>query len=207
MPSLDQLLNEYAPDIRRLASAVLSAYPQWTVDPGRQLDELQQEGRQRLRDIYDRIDFANKGHGAFIRQSLKWAMRNYMNNYIKDASREIVSKDVYIIYDGPYENDFDIYVFRNDVMSLLIDFINTLSPKDRFILVAKYHDERTNVEISKDFKDENRKKIPGRIKDMIDKLQDFFYNTRGWKVTAEDIETYLEEGNLHPLTLFLKKEA
>jgi len=211
MPGLDQLLSEYAPDIRRLASAVLSAYPQWKVDPDRQLDDLQQEGRKRLRDIYDRIDFQNEGHRAYILSSLMWSMRNYMNKYRKDKEREKPVEDISIIYDGDHENE-KLHILRKEIIDLVSEFTNTLSPKEYYIFTLKYVYGMTNIEIGIPLK-KGRHKIADIIKEIISKLQEFFYNIEGWKVNTEDIKSYLEDAHLHQdvnmqqLSIVLKKDA
>jgi hypothetical protein len=81
-------------------------------------------------------------------------------------------------------------------MDLMAEFMQTISPIERFVLLARCIDKKTYADIGKCI-GSSRKNIPRLIKDILENLSKFFETQKGWPLSADDVEAYLQETDLN----------
>lgn len=211
MPSLEQFVSTCEPIVRKLAHELLGRYSGWFKDPDGELDDLIQAGLLRVVIIYPKIDFENKGYKGFVYQSIKGVLLNYItkniprtlsdDQFIKtvslESSSDFLKDDIEHLNDGA-DIDIDVMIFRSRVFELTKEYMETISPIDQFILVSRFVDKK-NYENIGDVIGWKRKRVSKNATKLIDDLRKYFASQRGWFITIDDMEEYLNHADLDTL--------
>jgi len=82
-------------------------------------------------------------------------------------------------------------LFLSQAQSLIAEFMEMLSPMERFILVSRYQDEKTYEEIGI-VTGKRRETISRKVKEMLERLSKFLTRKGKWRLSQDDISDYLQ---------------
>jgi RNA polymerase sigma factor (sigma-70 family) len=218
MMTVEQFTASFAPVVKKLAWRVTNAYSGWFSNPGEELKDLCSVGMLELVSIFPRVNFDDHGYRSYVSQRVHGSLLNYVcrniphvddgpaahedgqdhnsENRIRRLLSSVPIDDVLETDHEPSDDpDMELLLFTHQVLTLMTEFMQTLSPRERFLVVARFQDERTYQDIGM-VVGLRREAVSDNIHKILEKLGRFLRRKCGWHLDPQAITEYLEETDL-----------
>ncbi|MBF0528109.1 MAG: sigma-70 family RNA polymerase sigma factor [Deltaproteobacteria bacterium] len=216
--TIERFIDDFSPAVKRMAWRFMKHYSGWFKDPGEELKDLYAVGMLSLVSIFREVDFQNGGYKSYVLKTVQGSIHNYINKNVphdmfhplpdevdpdkKKGNRPIrfaCSVSFEEIMETPHEPvddiELEILLFRHQVLGLISEFMKNLKPKEQFMLIARYQDEKSYEKIGA-LLDKRRETVSENIRNILERLAKFLRRKCSWRLAPEDIDEYLQETDL-----------
>lgn len=217
--TIEEFIEDFSPMVRNVAWRIMRDYSRWFREPDEERKDLYGAGMLELVSIFNGVDFENQGYRSYVAQRVRGCLLNYIYRNIPSShilpddrngaeaergprsprrfATTVPMEEIMETACEPEEDQgIELHLFRHQILSLIGEFLESLSGKERFMLMARFQHERTYEQIGALFQ-MRRETVSKKIQDLLERLKRFFLRRCSWRVHLSAIADYLEETDLN----------
>lgn len=224
---LEQFTSDFFPLVNKMARDVIRNYSGWFKDPKEELNDLVSVGMLELVNIFERVNFCDPGYRSFVAVRVHGCLVNYVYRNIPgimpnagsnlNNCEKVAGRKQFIRLDSIEEMiemncepgdclEIDELLFRNRVLEFITEFMEGLDPKERFMLIARFQDDRTFEQIGS-VVHMQRGTVSEKIKGLTERLGKFLIRKYSLHLDPKDIVVYLKDTDLGVMILAVEENV
>jgi RNA polymerase sigma factor (sigma-70 family) len=217
---IEEFTADFFQLVKKMSREIIRDYSGWFNDPIEEMNDLVSVGMLELVNIFNRVNFNDPGYKSYVSARVRGSLLNYIYKNIPTVSlagadcnkSETIAETRRFMHPVSLEDLVEIdcepgdcpltdeLLFRHQVLTLISEFMANLDPKERFMLIARFHDGRTYEEIGL-VVHMRRETVSEKINDLTARLGNFFRRKCSWRLEPADISAYLQETDLSMVIL------